>query len=152
MARQILQKKKLPGNVSSPVTSRNSYDGFRRIQIPDESRLVRDYKKTIYACANLNAGLVSTTPLKLYLKTDNSSGRTILRRGIELKSVTHQKKDYLSSLPHLQKTLRSFVDIEEVVIHPILDILEHANESRHLNGQRLSELTQLYQEVTGKAY
>lgn len=154
MGRSVgLKKRHSGGSLSTATTSHRSYyDGYGRKIIPNAAILVREYKRTIYACANLNAGLVSSTPLKLYLKTDSSSGRTVLRRGIETRILSKRQKDYLSSLPYLQKTLRSFVEIEEVLIHPVLDILEHANESRHLNGQRLVELSQLYQEITGKAY
>ena len=111
MGRSVTLKKRHPSSISAPVTHRSYYDGFRRKITPSDTVLVREYKRTVYACANLNAGLVSSTPLKLYLKTDNSSGKTILRRGIETRNIATNEKDRISSLPHLQKTLRSFVNI-----------------------------------------
>lgn len=138
------------GSQTSPIY----YDAFRRKFTPTDSILVREYKRTVFACANINASGVVNTPLRLFLKTENNSQKSVLRKGVELASspVSKTKIEYLQKLPYLQKTLRSFINIEEVIRHPILDILEKANESRHLNGQLLKEFTQLYQEITGKSY
>ena len=124
------------------------YDAFRRKALPNTARLIEEYKRTVYTCANLNADGVVATPLKLYVKTSTNDKPTVL----ETKAVKTFKIDFLQSRPYLSKTLRSFVNVEEVVEHPALTILEKANNSRHMNGQRLKELVQLYQEVTGKAY
>ncbi len=124
------------------------YDAFRRRIIPSDTRLVEEYKRTIFTCANLNADGVVATPLRLYVKTSPGEKQTVLRT----KALTTQKIDYLSSKAHLQKTLRSFVNVEEVVEHPALTLLERANTSRHLNGQRLKELIELFRDITGKTY
>lgn len=133
---------------STPV----NWDGFGRKREPVSSDLVRKYKRFAYSCANMNSNTTATVPLRLYLKTDSRSEKSILRKGIELSPVEPLKKEYLSSLPYLQKTLRSFQDIEEVVVHPVIDLLETVNDISQINGHRLRVHTQLYQEITGKAY
>lgn len=127
-------------------------DAFRRKRNPSSSELVREYKRFVYTCANFNANSASCIPLRLYLRTNLGDEPTILRKGYDLSPVDHLKKDYLSSLSYLHKSLRSFVDIEEVVNHPILDILHKVNYTPYINGNKLRLLNVLYQEVVGKSY
>ncbi len=150
----------ISGKVHAPTTgfgttSRNSissyYDGFRRRFLPGKTTLINEYKRTIYTCANLNAHACISTPLRLYLKIENGS-TSLLRNGKETKSLTTKQKDRLTGLAHLSKTLRSFENIEEVVSHPVLTLLDRANDSQHLNGYKLQELLYLYMDITGEAY
>jgi HK97 family phage portal protein len=134
------------------MTGAPYYDAFRRRITPSLAVLVRDYKRTAYTCANLNSAKVVGTPLKLYLRLDRTKRNTVLEKGIHTKGVSSIKKDWLQEQPYLQKALRSFVDVEEVVVHPVLDFLDKANETPHLNGVELKEFIQLYQEVTGICY
>jgi HK97 family phage portal protein len=143
----VIRKATAPKGLNTQVTQ-SYYDAFRRKYTPTGHTLVREYKRVAFACANLNAAAVCDTPLKLYVKSGKSDKPTIL----ETKAISNKKIDYLSNVPYLEKTLRSFVNIEEVVTHPALNVLEKANSSRHLNGQRLFELSQLYQDITGKTY
>ena len=135
-------------SLNGQSTSTPYYDAFRRKIIPSDSRLVEEYKRTIYTCANLNADGVAATPLRLFVKTEKGEKSTVL----QTRPLSSKKIDFLQSKPHLSKTLRSFINVEEVIDHPILTLLEKANDSRHLNGQRLKELIQLYQDITGQAY
>lgn len=128
------------------------YDAYRRRYVLGESQLVREYKRVAYTCANLNASVTCSTPLKLYLRKVSKNQKSLLRLGIETKSVSNSKKDFLSSQSYLAKTLNSFVDIEEVVVHPVLDLLKRGNDSPLVNGYMLDEWRQLYMEITGKAY
>lgn len=128
------------------------FDGFRRKLVPEDAALLREYKRVIYTCANLNVNNVVSTPLRLYIKRETNSEATLLRRGIETKVISKRTKDFLSSQAPLQKALKQFVDIEEVVTHPVLDLLTKGNRLPFFNGQRLFELSQLYQELIGKAY
>jgi len=128
------------------------FDGFNRKRIPDEETLLRQYKRVIYTCCNLNVSRVVSTPLRLFIKREQNNSKSLLRKGVETRSITRKQKDFLSSQNPLQKALKQFVDIEEVVVHPALDLLSKGNRLPFFNGQRLFELTQLYQELVGKAY
>ncbi len=127
------------------------YDGFRRRFLPGDATLIQEYKRTIYTCANLNAQACISTPLRLFMKTGNGE-KSLLRNGKETKSITKEEKDRLSSLSYLSKTLRSFINIEEVVTHPVLELLDRANDTQFLNGLKLQELLYLYMDITGQAY
>lgn len=128
------------------------YDGFKRRFLPGNTTLIQEYKRTVYTCANLNAQACISTPLRLFFRKEQQKSQSLLRNGRETKSISSEEKDRLSSLPHLQKTLRSFVDIEEVVFHPALTILETANDTQFLNGFKLQELLYLYMDIIGQAY
>lgn len=130
------------------------FDGFRRKLVPDDNVLLREYKRVIYTCCNLNVNRVCTTPLRLYIKRENnnSAKKSLLRKGIETRTISSKKKDFLSSNATLQKALKQFVDIEEVVVHPSLNVLQKGNRLPFFNGQRLFEITQLFQELIGRAY
>lgn len=119
-------------------------DAFRRKLQPDSSRLVAEYKRIIYSCANVNADVFTNVPLRLYLRTTKG-----------------QKKSYLPTRQLKSKELERLVDLgytkqiqetEEVLDHPVLDLFKHPNSARSFNFYKLWSLTQLYQEVTGKAY
>jgi len=155
MTRVFKSKKRVsPSGIAGRMTGNGStyYDGFRIKRSPSDETLVKEYKGTVFACANRNANGVTNNPLRLYLRTSPGEDRTILRDGIEKKAISSQKINYLTSLPNLSKTLNSMINVEEVVSHPILTLLERANDSPHINGVRLSELTELYLDITGKAY
>ncbi len=127
------------------------YDGFKQRFLPGNTSLIQEYKRTIYTCANLNAQACISTPLRLFMKK-GSGDKSLLRNGKETKSISTEEKDRLTSLSYLNKTLRSFEDIEEVVSHPVLTLLDKANPSQHLNGFKLQELLYLYMDITGQSY
>ncbi len=144
-------KKSAPsyGNAGRPVQS--WFDGYRRQRLPEKNILVGEYKRLAYTCSNINAGSVACAKLKLFIKKDKAT-KSLLRKGIETKAVSSETIDWLTDQSYLQKTLASFTDIEEVVKHPVLDLLEHVNTQQNTNSFNLREFTQLYQEITGEAY
>jgi len=148
VVRRIRSGRRGTPNLGSYSAGVSYYDAFRRKLIPSDETLIREYKRTAYACANLNAVGLTNISLKLYVKSDKGDKKTILRT----KSLSSKRIDWLCSQSYLSKSLRSFVNVEEVVTHPVLDLLRKANDTPFMNGVRLSELTQLYQEITGKAY
>jgi HK97 family phage portal protein len=119
-------------------------DHYRNLRKPSLYQLIESYKRTVFACANINAAGVSRTPLKLYVKT--KEGQKAPR--VATKAIKTEKIDYLVE----NYVFKSVKNIEEVPEHPILDLLRKANSSIWLNGQQLTILTQLYQEVVGKCY
>ena len=146
--------KKAPEGIghSSGGTGSYYYDGFRRKQIRSANLLIAEYKRLCYTCGNRNATGVTNTPLRLYLMTSNGDGKTLLREEKELKKLTTAQKIALKEHPNLKKRLRTAIEIEEVIDHPLLELLQRANTSRFISGVLLSELTQLYLDFTGNAY
>ncbi len=119
-------------------------DHYRNIRKPSILQLIESYKRTVYACANINAAGCSRVPLKLYVKTSGSDKPP----RVTTKSIKSEKIDYLSQ----NYLFKSVKNIEEVPEHPILDALYQGNKSIWLNGFQLTLLTQLYLEIVGRAY
>ena len=148
--------KALPGSAISmvdPLPLGLAYtDVFRKSRAPSTRELVQQLVGVAFACASLNADLVASAKLRLYVRT---------QRG--------QKKApaYLNAMPIDRKTLRNLkessitgpalagdVTIEEVTAHPLLDLLHRPNpDADHgLCGYDLRWMTQLYLESAGRAY
>lgn len=119
-------------------------DSFKKRKAPTILELIDQYKGIAYACANLNARAVAAVPSKLF---------AIRRTGDPELKVAHKRVE-----SHVKQWMRKYKalsgkladDVVEITEHPILDMLEDANEE--LDGFGLAELTTLYQEVTGVAY
>jgi HK97 family phage portal protein len=123
----------------------NTYPTFNNIPAPTTESLIRDYKRYIFTCVNLNALGCSSVALKAYVTTSRGEKKPRLKT----KALTDHKKEQL-----LQKkaNLNSVSDIEEVIDHPLLTLLDKANRSQFLNGHQLSLLTHTFKDLTGKAY
>lgn len=146
-------KKSMPDGLNTANRpGRSYYDGFQRQRLPSKNILVREYKRVAYTCANLNAGAVGCAKLRLFVKKETIAQKSLLRKGVETKPISKETVDWLVEQPYLRKTLTSFVEIEEVVKHPVLELLDRVNDSKYMNNQRNTELTQLFQEINGVSY
>ena len=118
----------------------------------DQRRGVDAFRSWVYAAASINAQAVASTPLRLYVKSGETTART--------RSVDRRRKAYLlgdaagdqrPSMSVLRRAASYGDEMEEVVdSHPILKILASANP--FLNGFDLTVLRVLYGELTGNAY
>ncbi|MGL4553967.1 MAG: phage portal protein [Gemmataceae bacterium] len=115
-------------------------DAYRRRRPPTPRELVNELKGIAYACANINAAVCASYAPRLYVQT-----------------LTGQPAPRVRTRPVAAKTLLRLADlkggggvIEEVVAHPLLDLLRQVNPVH--NAHDLLELTTLYQEITGRAY
>lgn len=120
-------------------------DYYGNLPTPGSLGLIKQYKNIVYACANINANSVATNKLKLFVKTTKNEPQTILKTA----PVEKEAKAYLQE----QFKITENIQIDEVVEHPILDLLNKPyGDSPYLNEFKLLRLTQLYQEITGAAY
>ena len=103
--------------------------------------LIESYESWARACADLNATATGSVCPRLYIKT-NGEGY----KGLKTVKVLGERKYHLSS----KLRLTAGEQIEEVVNHRILDLLNNPNE--HLDGKQLITGTQLYKEVIGTSY
>lgn len=118
---------------------------FNRFRVPQNDKLVELYRRNIFTCANINANGCTRIPLRLYVKTARNDEKTKLVTK-SLNPVTRLK------LIKGNPTLRSTVDIEEVVEHPAIDLLKTVNDSGFINGYYLALWTYLYMDVCGSGY
>jgi HK97 family phage portal protein len=133
-------------NPAGMGTGMGPADAYRRQRDPGPADLVREFKAVAWACANMNANVCAGHQPKLYVHT--AAGQApprCLTRPVGKKS--------LAALLSGSSSLKAFGPgqrVEEVVTHPLLDLLANVNPVH--NAFDLFELTQLYQEVTGVAY
>ena len=121
-------------------------DVWQRQRTPTAEELVQSYRGTAYACANLCAAGVASTPLRLYVTTGTGEARP----KCATRAVDSARLEYLHHRPHLSQKILSVDQLEEVTDHPILTLLDQVNSE--LDRYTLMELTDLYMETTGAAY
>lgn len=108
--------------------------------------LVKKYQSWVYACANLNAITCAQTPLRLYASKPASKSKALFpTRKLDVKT-----REYLSKSPSVYQYVSKGVDVEEVLAHPFLDLMNHVND--FMNRFDLLEGMFLSQELTGNAY
>ena len=118
---------------------------------PSTAELLAAYRDTAYYCANLNAAGVARIPLRLYVITqrDQPAPKCPTRT---LHGQTHR---YLGYCAATAKLLRSAERVEEVVEHPLLDLLGQPcrqDDTVLMTRFDLFSVTQLYLEIVGIAY
>ncbi len=119
------------------------YKGYGRLSY---DKLIARYVSWVYACANINSTTVASVPLRLYV-AKSSKGQKIRTK---TKAVPPKVKDYLFSDSSFQTKLTEAVDVEEVLVHPFLDLMQNVNP--YMNAFDLIEQWTLYQELTGNCY
>ena len=107
---------------------------------------VAKYRGWVYGFAGGNAVAVASTPLRLYVAKP-SRGRV---RGLKTARVPRGRLAMLKAHPRLGKAVEGASEVEEVLEHPILDLLEQVNP--HMNQFEFIELTDIYLELSGNAY
>lgn len=127
----------------------NFVDYFSRQRKPTAQESINDYKRFAYACANINAHVVSECKYKLYVKTQEGQKKPRAKTV----TLTPGRLNFLKRTnPEFREFSKDVEIIEEVITHPILDLLNKVNESPFFDEFKLREFTQLYQEICGKAY
>ncbi len=142
-----LLPKKVPESsfpLRNPGTS--FLDAYRRHREPTAAELLSELKNTAWTCASINASVCAGFPPKLYRCSPLGDTTSTLNTR-PLSQAGHQqlchRKDILPRIKGMER-------IEEVIDHPLLDLLQQVNPIH--NGFDLWELTQFYLEVHGSAY
>jgi HK97 family phage portal protein len=121
-------------------------DSYKRNRNPTPNELLAELKGTAWTCASINAAVCASYSPRLYVRTGASDPRPkCLTR-----PLSAREEHKLRKLPQLLAYTKSSRQIEEVVAHPLLTLLDNVNPM--LNAFDLWELTTLYQEVQGSAY
>ncbi len=122
--------------------------GLEHITPENYQAMVKAYRSWVYVCANKNALTVAQQNLKLYVAKPSKTTKLLQ----PTKAISKQRKKYLKSLHTVNnlKSVRQAEDIEEVIEHPFLDILQNVNP--FTNQFDLWELSTVYQELVGNAY
>jgi HK97 family phage portal protein len=128
-------------------------DAFRKDRAPMPRELIQQLIGTAYACATLNADLVASAKLRLFVRTrpGEPAVRAYLRAvAVDRKSLRRMRDD-----PGVAHHLAGDASVEEVTQHPLLDLLRRPNPDPNVGGLcgfDLRWMTQLHLESVGRAY
>lgn len=112
---------------------------------PDVSHkaLIEKYRGWVYACAHKNAVCCAQTALRLYVAKPARKTKALF----PTRKVHPTKLKYLVGSPSVMKYLSRAAEVEEVVEHPLIELLDTANPL--WNRFDLLEFMFLSQEITG---
>jgi hypothetical protein len=139
MARWLQKAAGLPGTWNfSQIQAGKPY-------FPDVSHkaLVEKYRGWVYACAHKNAVCCAQVPLRLYVAKPARKTKALF----PTRKVHRSRLKYLGESPSLIKFTSQADEIEEVTEHPVIDLLNKAND--FMNRFDLLEFIFLSQEITG---
>ena len=116
----------------------------------DYKSLIDRYSGWAYICASRNASAVASVPLRLY--ASRATGQEKAGRGIRHigKSVSKAEFNRLQKRYPRHKGLRQAVEVEEILEHPMLDLLQNVNSTS--NRFDSVELTSTFIDCLGNAY
>lgn len=132
-------------------------DVFRKSRSPTPLELVQECLDTVYSCVCLNAELVASTPLRLYVRTKPRQAKGYLSRRGDTRPVSKRKMAFLAKSPVVGSLVRDSVEIEEVSTHPILDLLNRPVDTIEENGVGMTGFTLIdiivrYCDTVGRTY
>src|SRR5208337_5539905 len=142
-----LRPKKIPTSLTgNQWTGTTFVDVFQRNRDPSPNELLAELKGTAWACASINASVCANYPPRLYVATHpgQPAARCLTRRLDRLGEYR------LRAQAGIAGRISKAAQIEEVLEHPLLTLLQHVNPQH--NSFDLWELTTLYQEVHGAAF
>jgi HK97 family phage portal protein len=137
----------VPAGLTGNQWSGTSFtDSFKRNRNPTPNELMAELKATAWTCASINAAVCASFPPRLFVTSAASQPEP----KCATKSVSRHLERRLRAEGHLAAYTKTAARIQEVVSHPLLDLLKQVNPIH--NAFDLWELTTLYQEVHGSAY
>jgi len=125
-------------------------DAFRSRRAPAPAELVEAYKSIAYACAQINAGAVVRTPLRLYATT--AAGQAT-PKGYRLGPSNPESRARLRSVTRragTQKYVAKAERVDEIAEHPLLRAIVNPNPD--FDQPALLKITCLYLDVVGSAF
>jgi HK97 family phage portal protein len=144
---RALQAKEAPAALVGGQWTGTSYvDSWKRTREPSPNELMAELKGAAWTCASINAAVCASFPPRLYVGTFGD--QPVPKCPTRLVSAAVEKR--LRAAPHLTAHTKQAAKLEEVVDHPVLDLLARVNDVH--NGFDLWELTTLYLEVHGRAF
>lgn len=111
------------------------------------------FSSWVYICTMLNAKSCSSVPLRLYGATAEK-GSKLRWAGTNIhvptRAISRARRRNLDSRAHLQPFMRRAIDVEEIVDHPLLDLIRNVNVVSNMSD--LIELSIIFLDTSGSAY
>src|SRR5262245_18014534 len=97
--------------------------GPPRSRPPTPAELLAELKSTAWTCASLNAAVCASFPPRLYVRT--AGGQPAPRTRTRALSAWERRR--LGQMPHTAGLVRQSERVEEVLDHPLLELLARVN-------------------------
>lgn len=107
---------------------------------------VEAFRSWAYVCSSKNAQAVAKGALRVYVRKRSSRGKLLVKTA----KLDRQKRASLECRAGLTKFFKLSDDVEEILDHPFLDLMQNVNG--FMNRFDCFELTQLFLELTGNSY
>jgi len=115
----------------------------------NDQLLINHYQSWAYTCATKNASFVASTPLRLY--ATRAQGEQPSRQPARRLSMAERMELARHNKSIAQSArFKAAVDVEEIIVHPFLGLLDNINEWR--DQYETFEETQLFMDITGDSY
>jgi len=128
-------------------------DIFQKNRAPTPRELIQQLVGTAYACATLNADLVASSTIRLYIASNSNDPHP--PKYLNARPVSRKAIYRLAADPSFSTRVSTTSVVHEITSHPLLDLLKspHADPATPgLSGYDLRWTTQLYLESVGRAY
>lgn len=111
--------------------------------------LVKKYVGWIYSCTQISARAVASTPLRLYAARGTGQAKT---KHFATLPVDKDRAEYLRTKASLQSLIvvKTAEQYEEVLVHPLLDLMQNVNEND--NAFDTMNLTVTCLDLSGNGY
>lgn len=116
-------------------------------ELNDPSSQLSYNKSWVYICVSYNARQMSKQNLRLYVKKKTGAPGF---KVTQTRKVEKEQLEFLYKNPGLRLLTRKDIEIEEVLTHPFLDMMERVNPL--LNQADLWMLTESFMGITGNCY
>lgn len=114
---------------------------------------IEQFTSWVYICSSLNARACASVPLRLYGAVP-SKGRKIRWAGTDVavatRPVSKARRKSFEATRHLQPYMTKSDDVEEIIDHPFLDLINNVNPFSNMSD--LLELTVMFLDLAGDAY
>jgi HK97 family phage portal protein len=142
-----LARKAAPAALTGSQWSGTSFtDAYHRNRAPTPNELMAELKGAAWTCASINASVCASFPPKLYVTT--AAGQPAPKCATAPIGKALERR--LRTAPASAARTKAALHIQEVMEHPLLDLL--ANPNGVHSGFDIWELTTLYLEVHGRCF
>jgi len=117
------------------------------MQPSDFKKQIQAFRDTVFACVSINMLAVASVPLRVYVKKRTGDKAFRFTRTMP---VPKKRKDFLFRSGALSSNLSGFTDLEELVDHPLSELLHNVNPFH--NRMWLLARTVAYMDMMGNAY
>jgi len=124
--------------------------GMEHFDSKNPTALINAYAGWVYVCADRNAKAVAKQNIRLYVTKPEGEQSLVPTKTLSPSNKLYLHENYESQINKAYKELNQRVVVEEVLVHPFLDLMRNINP--FFNKTDFLYLSQLFLELTGNSY